>query len=302
MRPTDRDSISAEVRFTRLWQALAVALAATTVAGCGGGGDDSASAQSTPTALQAAEAEAGAPDTNGYDVVVDGDTVAIAEAAAAASAAGNEVNAAPEAVEERTATIQAVAAVTPITVRARAMLADNIGAIMEVRLNGALVGKLEVRATAFTNFLFTPSRNLVNGDRIDVVFTNDVYVAGVKDRNLLIESITFNGKVVPPTTAGVVYDKGNGAAAFDGLNTEPGRVGMPDNGAMRFVVSGVVAPPPPPLLLPSPAPAAPTAPSSSRVRDGPAAEHDHRLHRLADPHRRQHLLGAQQRLGHQAWP
>ncbi|RYH64501.1 MAG: hypothetical protein EON54_06420 [Alcaligenaceae bacterium] len=122
-----------------------------------------------------------------------------------------------------------------LVVRARASLAGNVGAQMELRVNGVLVADAEVRETSYQNYSFTVPP-IQQGNKVDVVFTNDATVSG-QDRNLFVESITVNGGIaIAATEQGVTLDKGVGAKAFDGLDVLPGQRSLLWNGALRFTV------------------------------------------------------------------
>ena len=118
--------------------------------------------------------------------------------------------------------------------RARADIASDIGAALQVRVNGALAAGLEVRSTNYTDYALRLPVAVKTGDRVDVVFTNDGTTAG--DRNLYVDSMILNGVTLRPTDPGVTIDRGSGAAAFDGVDVIPGRIGILWNGALRFVV------------------------------------------------------------------
>ena len=123
-----------------------------------------------------------------------------------------------------------------VTVRGAATLAAGVGAQMELRINGVLVGSRLVTNTGVQDMVFqTPT--VQTGDRIDVVFTNDLYANG-EDRNLYIESVTARGLVLLSTATDAVIDAGGGPMAFDGLDTVPGSAfggWIPWNGALRLV-------------------------------------------------------------------
>ena len=124
---------------------------------------------------------------------------------------------------------------TGIVVTASASLAGGVGADMEVRLNGAVLGKRRVSNTTPRDHAFASPAVQV-GDRIDIVFTNDETLQG-QDRNLFIESVQARGAVLRPNAPGVVYDRGEGAAAFDGKDVLAGSVfggTMPWSGALRM--------------------------------------------------------------------
>jgi len=81
---------------------------------------------------------------------------------------------------------QAVAAGPAIVVRARASLSNNVGANMELRVDGTLIGAVEVRATAYQDYAFDAG-TVAAGAKVDVVFTNDANINGA-DRNLYVDS------------------------------------------------------------------------------------------------------------------
>jgi predicted xylan-binding protein with Ca-dependent carbohydrate-binding module/uncharacterized protein DUF1996 len=119
-----------------------------------------------------------------------------------------------------------------VTVLARASLASNVGAQMEVRVNGQVIGSVEVRSTSFQEYTFSTPAPVSNGARIDVVFTNDAYT-GAEDRNLYVKSVTIDGKVTASTASGVTYDRG----ALDGIDVVPGQEDLLVNGGLRFIKS-----------------------------------------------------------------
>ena len=131
-----------------------------------------------------------------------------------------------------------------LTVRARATLTAGVGPIMQVLVGGVQVGAIEVRAAAYTDFVFPLSAAVAAGARVDVVFTNDGGNA-TEDRNLYIESLKVNNATLLPTNAGVMVDIGTGAAAFDGVNTLPGQSDILWNAALRFTAPATTVPPVP---------------------------------------------------------
>jgi uncharacterized repeat protein (TIGR02543 family) len=136
-----------------------------------------------------------------------------------------------------------------LTVRAWATLAANVGPQMEVRVNGVLVGSTEVRASGYQNYTF-PSVNAPAGAKLELVFNNDAF-ASDGDRNLFVESITVNGTTMASDAPGVVFDRGPGPQAFDGVDVMPGLSTLYWNGALRFnLVSGGTTPPTTPTDTP----------------------------------------------------
>lgn len=130
---------------------------------------------------------------------------------------------------------------TYLVVRARADQVQDRGAFMEVRLNGNLLATAEVSAATYQDYtVLAPAIN--PGDRVDVVYTNDQSLPGA-DRNLYVEQIRYNGGTTLASTASAVtFDRGSGAAAFDGMDVVPGQALMNVNGALRFVVPGTPGP------------------------------------------------------------
>ena len=123
-----------------------------------------------------------------------------------------------------------------VTVRARATLAAGVGAQMDLRVNGVLVGTRQVSTTTVQDQVFTTPPIAV-GDRIDVVFTNDANING-EDRNLFVESVSARGVVLSATAPGVTIDPGSSVRAFDGVGVVPASSyggWIPWNGALRLV-------------------------------------------------------------------
>ncbi len=121
---------------------------------------------------------------------------------------------------------------TTVTVRAYGSLAGNVGPVMAVRVDGVVVGTVEVRAIAPQDYVFSAA-GLIAGSRVDVVFTNDDLIHG-QDRNLFVAYVTDGTSFVAPSEPGVVYDAGGGEGAFDGKNTLPGQEAMWFSGALRI--------------------------------------------------------------------
>jgi hypothetical protein len=128
-----------------------------------------------------------------------------------------------------------------IKVRAKATLAAGVGPIMQVLVDGALVGSIEVTATNYTDFIFPLSTPVSPGARVDLVFNNDGGNA-TEDRNLYIASLTVNGAWLQPSDPGVIVDIGSGAGAFDGVNTIAGQGDILWNAALRFIAPSATLP------------------------------------------------------------
>ena len=114
-------------------------------------------------------------------------------------------------------------------------MAGGVGALMEVRVDGRVVSSIEVRNSAYTNYVF-PAGSTIGAGVVDVVFTNDATVSGT-DRNLWVKSVTINGKSYASTDPAMRYDIGAGTAAFDGQSTLPGQEGLFWNGSLRLTIA-----------------------------------------------------------------
>jgi hypothetical protein len=75
-----------------------------------------------------------------------------------------------------------------LTLRAHADLAGGVGAMVQIRVDGVVTSRLEVRATVPTDYKL-PVPPLKPGSKVDVVYTNDATVDGV-DRNLHVQQLS----------------------------------------------------------------------------------------------------------------
>ncbi|MEQ1684353.1 MAG: carbohydrate-binding domain-containing protein [Burkholderiaceae bacterium] len=125
-------------------------------------------------------------------------------------------------------------ATTAITVRARADIAEGLGAIMKVYVDGALGASVEVRDLVYTDYVLSLPMAVNPGAKLDVAFANDGSVTG--DRNLYVESVVVNGSTLRPTDPGVTVDIGSGAASFDGIQVIPGQGNLLWNAALRLSI------------------------------------------------------------------
>lgn len=126
-----------------------------------------------------------------------------------------------------------------LIVRARGVLAGGVGPTIEIRVNGLLIATTEVRSTTLQDYSYSVA-GLGAGSAVDVVYTNDAVAGGI-DRNLWVNSITVSGVSYAATSSGVVFDRGSGSAAFDGVDTIPGQEGLFWNGALRYQIPGGTA-------------------------------------------------------------
>lgn len=128
---------------------------------------------------------------------------------------------------------EAATAGSQVTVTARATLAARVGALMEVRADGRLLGRVEVRSPQYEVHRFSSPTLLANGAKVDVSFVNDGVVGG-EDRNLFVRSIAVDGKPFASDAPQVRYDRG----ALDGIDTMAGREDLLWNGTLRLEYSG----------------------------------------------------------------
>ncbi|PTT85736.1 hypothetical protein DBR42_14185, partial [Pelomonas sp. HMWF004] len=126
-----------------------------------------------------------------------------------------------------------------LTVRAYAQIAGGVGAVLQLRVDGVIVGMTEVRSTTPTDYTFAVPK-LTAGSRIDLVYTNDVSVNGA-DRNLFVQYVRTNGLTLVPFASNVVFDAGNGEAAVDGVSATATNGAMYSNGAIRLTMPEAVA-------------------------------------------------------------
>jgi len=127
---------------------------------------------------------------------------------------------------------QAVSSNT-VVVRARGTLLANTGPIIQLRVNGQTMATLEIKSTTFQDYSIATGP-IAAGALVEVVYTNDASASG-QDRNLYVESVVINSRIIPigPTTA--TYDRGSGAAASDNLNVIAGQSAMLWNGSLRVM-------------------------------------------------------------------
>jgi uncharacterized protein (DUF1800 family) len=103
---------------------------------------------------------------------------------------------------------------------------------MVVRVNGVQTGSVEVRSTVPKDYLISLA-DLTPGAKVEVAFTNYAWING-QDRNLFVSYVTDGSVYMSSSQAGVVFDAGEGAAAFDGQNISAGQESLRSSGALRF--------------------------------------------------------------------
>lgn len=121
-----------------------------------------------------------------------------------------------------------------VIVRARASTAGGVGPTMQLLVDGAAAGSVEVKASSYTDYRF--ALPAAPSQRVDIVFPNDGATA-TEDRNLYIDSARFDTRTLRPTDSGSLVDIGSAAAAFDNANVLPGQSAILWNAALRLPVS-----------------------------------------------------------------
>lgn len=208
--------------------ALAGLLASSTLlAACGGGGAGDTASVTPASGLNTGAAGAAGAALQGAPASATASTVT--DTGASIVSIDNAAIAKPLATTEAATT-------TPLIVRARGVLAGNVGPIVELRVNGLLVATAEIRSSTLQDYSFNVA-GVGPGSAIDIVYVNDAVAGGV-DRNLWVNSITVGGQAYASTAAATKFDRGNGSAAFDGLDVISGQEGLFWNGALRFQVPG----------------------------------------------------------------
>jgi uncharacterized protein (DUF1800 family) len=119
-----------------------------------------------------------------------------------------------------------------ITVRARGDVAGGVWPTMTIRIDGTNIGSTSVTTSTFADYQFDAT-SLHGGAKVDVVFTNDGR-SGSEDRNLYVAYVADAKQTILPQSAGVVYDRGQGNLAFDGVDTVTGTGSMYQAGALRL--------------------------------------------------------------------
>lgn len=220
-------TVSAQPRTEFSKPLLATLLAAALgLSACGGGGGGSdAAATTVATDTGSTTSGSGAPSTTTTTNTTDGaSTAAAVEPSPEADAAGMATTVVEELAQGN--------AKPKLTIRAQGTLAGGVGPVMQVRVDGVVVGSATVSSTTLADYVIsTPT--LKAGAAVDVVFTNDAVVNG-EDRNLTVSTISDGTTTVWPASSVVTYDRGGGNTAFDGVDVVAGTSGMWWGGALRF--------------------------------------------------------------------
>lgn len=128
-----------------------------------------------------------------------------------------------------------LAGASVIAVTAKGTPVSGVYPTMVIRVDGQVAGTFNVNSASYAEYAVAVNAAPGTSHNIDVVFTNDAYLAP-EDRNLIVQSLRINTTTLLPTNTGITYDRGAGSAAFDGVSVIAGQSGMWWNGALRFTV------------------------------------------------------------------
>lgn len=208
-------------------------LSALTACGGGGGGVDtpatvvpsgvSATAAAVPQAANATAEAVNAP-------------VATPLASAASGASTDSGHGASAGGTAASGTAARAGAGQVIKLRASASLSSGIGALVGLRINGVAAASVEVRSLVPADYNFDVAAAARDGDTLELLFANASDAAGQPLRHLRVESLSAAGATLRPTDHDVVFDRGDGVAAFDGQDMHPGHAVMVASGALRFTL------------------------------------------------------------------
>lgn len=116
-----------------------------------------------------------------------------------------------------------------LAVNARGTSAGGQYAHFKVLINDKQVGESYTTAS-YKDYSFNTGTSSIQ--KVSVVFDNNALI-NKQDRDLFVNSITVNGKVIASNASNVRYDKGN----IDGKDVIPGQKLMPWRGALIFTFS-----------------------------------------------------------------
>ena len=108
---------------------------------------------------------------------------------------------------------------TNLTFEARAVATAGVSPVVQVRVDGVVVGTVTVTATAYTTYtVAVPALLLAANHTVDLAYTNDDGLAGTTNRTVWIRNTRLGGASLATPEASAQFDAGAGAAAFDGLS------------------------------------------------------------------------------------
>jgi len=149
---------------------------------------------------------------------------------AAEAVVGAQTNATTSAAPTPAATLAVNA--TTLTLRASVAGFGDDAAFLQVRYNDKVVGALEIRATELADeSIKMPVPN--DGGVLEIVWVN---ASGVSGRAVTVDQVVVGSSKLSPLDSDVVFDRGDGLAAFDGVDVLPGQHTLTAGGALRFVL------------------------------------------------------------------
>ena len=116
-----------------------------------------------------------------------------------------------------------------VTVWARGNNAGGAWPQIKLRINGVEYGPWTVGTSSWASY-GTTTATLTGQDIVNVIYINDVGASQVDVDYVVVDGVTTHTE-----TGAMVYDRGDGSAALDGLDVVPGGQTMDVNGALRFV-------------------------------------------------------------------
>ena len=116
-----------------------------------------------------------------------------------------------------------------ITVHAYGESAEGVWPRLRLLVDGVEVATREVDATSSTAYSFALPLERGISHRVEVQYFNDL-ATRTEDRNLYVQGIEVNGRLINSTDDGVTYDRGT----LDGRDVMAGREGLWWDGTLQF--------------------------------------------------------------------
>jgi hypothetical protein len=110
---------------------------------------------------------------------------------------------------------------TNLTFEARSVATAGVSPVVQVRVDGVVVGTVTITATATAYTTYTvavPALLLAANHTVDLAYTNDDGLAGTTNRTVWIRNTRLGGASLATPEASAQFDSGAGAAAFDGAS------------------------------------------------------------------------------------
>lgn len=95
---------------------------------------------------------------------------------------------------------------TSVSIKAKGSSLGGVWPTMQLRVNGVAVQSWTVNSANWANYTATLASPVDGDDLVDVHFTNDDYIPGGEDRNLIVESVAVGGQTIPADNRAVSYD------------------------------------------------------------------------------------------------